>query len=268
LILAPIIYVCTHSSLRGYFHLHASGPVWYVLRNAAYPVSLQYGIGDVFAETTPWGLVVGTSVINGSLWSLPLEIRCYGITLIVAILGRYFGIERFSFFCLALTGCLVVLNHVNPSLLDFLPSQVFPVAMLELVFVFMCGCLVGANSHLIRIGSLIGTVVVVTFLVAMSIGGLTFRTIGLGSTCLLAPLLASKLSLNSTSALRHDLSYGAYLWSFPVQQTLSFSRVHELSFAGYVIASIVLTLGMATLSWFIVEAPVLNKYQTFRMRKK
>ncbi len=267
LVLAPIIYALTHQSLSGYFSLHANGPISYVVRNAAYPIGLQYGIGDVFSKTTPYGLAVGTSVINGSLWTLPLEIRCYGLALFVAIVGRRFGIEKLSFICLAFIGCSVAFNQVDPSALNFLPPQLFPTGMLELLFVFLCGCFVGANSHLIRIGSLTVTVVLSIFLLAISIGGVTFRTIGLGSICLVIPLLASKLPLKSASVLRNDLSYGAYLWSFPVQQTLSFFRINELSFVGYVLASIVLTLGMAIFSWFIVEAPALGKYQTVKRRE-
>jgi peptidoglycan/LPS O-acetylase OafA/YrhL len=55
-----------------------------------------------------------------------------------------------------------------------------------------------------------------------------------------------------------DWSYGAYLYGFPVQQVLAHYKLHEASFAGYVLASTVITFVLAGLSWHLVEKQALR----------
>jgi peptidoglycan/LPS O-acetylase OafA/YrhL len=58
-------------------------------------------------------------------------------------------------------------------------------------------------------------------------------------------------------ALRHDFSFGTYLYGWPVQQTV----VHFVPTAGalfLLVPSLVVTLGVAAFSWFFVERPALS----------
>jgi peptidoglycan/LPS O-acetylase OafA/YrhL len=58
-------------------------------------------------------------------------------------------------------------------------------------------------------------------------------------------------------ALRHDFSFGTYLYGWPVQQAL----VQLVPAAGalWLLApSLAITLGVAALSWFLVERPALS----------
>ena len=56
---------------------------------------------------------------------------------------------------------------------------------------------------------------------------------------------------------RHaDLSYGTYLYGWPVQQTLH-ALFPAATAAGAAAAGVVLTLAVAALSWFVVEKPAL-----------
>jgi peptidoglycan/LPS O-acetylase OafA/YrhL len=53
-----------------------------------------------------------------------------------------------------------------------------------------------------------------------------------------------------------DLSYGTYLWAFPVQQVLVMSGVREPLQLFAIATPIVLVI--AALSWFLVEKPALR----------
>lgn len=55
-----------------------------------------------------------------------------------------------------------------------------------------------------------------------------------------------------------DISYGLYIYGFPVQQTVSLLYGRSLPFAACLALSIAGTTVMATLSWYLVEKPCLR----------
>jgi peptidoglycan/LPS O-acetylase OafA/YrhL len=55
-----------------------------------------------------------------------------------------------------------------------------------------------------------------------------------------------------------DWSYGAYLYAFPVQQTLVHFKLHEASFIGFITLSTLLTGALGGLSWHLVEKPAMR----------
>src|SRR5437879_1341748 len=59
---------------------------------------------------------------------------------------------------------------------------------------------------------------------------------------------------------KRDLSYGTYLYAFPVQQILESGRlpIGQLPFFGIAIA---ITLGLAWFSWTAVERPVIGLFR-------
>jgi peptidoglycan/LPS O-acetylase OafA/YrhL len=53
----------------------------------------------------------------------------------------------------------------------------------------------------------------------------------------------------------HDISYGAYIYAFPVQQTIALLGGASLGVAFYASACVLATLPLAAASWFVVEKP-------------
>lgn len=57
----------------------------------------------------------------------------------------------------------------------------------------------------------------------------------------------------------HDISYGIYIYAFPIQQLLAVLGAPEmLGFWGYACAALALTVPIAMLSWFLVERPAVR----------
>jgi len=57
---------------------------------------------------------------------------------------------------------------------------------------------------------------------------------------------------------RGDLSYGIYLYAFPVQQLLAVRAGYRWGVAVYILLTLVLVVPLAVGSWFLVERPALR----------
>jgi peptidoglycan/LPS O-acetylase OafA/YrhL len=62
---------------------------------------------------------------------------------------------------------------------------------------------------------------------------------------------------------KHDFSYGMYLYAFPLQQMLVVVGIQRYGLLVFTLASMLLTMPLAMLSWFVVERPSL-KLKSFR----
>ena len=58
---------------------------------------------------------------------------------------------------------------------------------------------------------------------------------------------------------RHDISYGVYIYAFPVQQLLVYAGATRLGLVGYDVVAALVTAALAALSWRAVERPVLRR---------
>ena len=56
---------------------------------------------------------------------------------------------------------------------------------------------------------------------------------------------------------KHDLSYGMYLWGFPVQQTLVFFFHNSLSYTEYLVLTIAIVIILSYISFVYVENPMI-----------
>jgi peptidoglycan/LPS O-acetylase OafA/YrhL len=204
----------------------ASPQVWlYVAKNALlYPT--DYALPGVFtANPFP-------AVVNGSLWTLRLEFSCYLALAVLAAMNLLRPNIVAVLAGLAAAG-LVALHLVWPAQAGWL--RLADVAVLN-GYLFLGGVWLNLSGKPPPWWALAaGVLLLMTPLWAL---GLPAVVLGLGR--IEAPRLPA------------DLSYGLYIYAFPVQQILAAHGALSLW------ASVALTLPFAAASWFLVEKPALR----------
>ncbi|MEP7328799.1 MAG: acyltransferase [Betaproteobacteria bacterium] len=192
--------------------------------------------------------------VNGSLWTLPIELRLY----VALLLAGVVGLIAHRLVWLVTVGALTIAFILRPEWLPFAPNDR---VVLELALLFALGSLACAFRDAIPV-SLAGLVMVVA-LVAWNPGGLTRATY-------FAPLLAyAVLVLAYHPRLQWpwfrrvgDYSYGVYVYSFPIQQTLM-QRLPDLEPVGLLLMSLPLSIAVAFASWHALEQPALRLKSRF-----
>lgn len=215
---------------------------------------LQYELPGVFQD-------IPAHAVNGSLWTLQHEVRCYAV---IALLG-FLGILRprvMAAIFLCLTAILAYMAWHG----DHTPEKLFSVRWMKLYFAvhlafLFCG---GAMIYLLRqfvprhVGFLTFCVLLVIFSTRLPAGwgtilfdfAMIYSVIYLGF--LRVPLLPK-------FGYFGDFSYGLYLWAFPMQQlTLHLMQGAKTPFVTFMLVSFAASLACAVLSWHLVEKQALR----------
>jgi peptidoglycan/LPS O-acetylase OafA/YrhL len=202
-------------------------------------------------QTNPYPLAV-----NGSLWTLPLEAQCYLIAAVLSAAGALAGARR-EF---ALT-CLIALVAVSVIWSDrFNGYGLWRTASLRpFLLSFLIGMLVATRKpgHLpiwygaAGLGFLLCSNWAQTD--GMKVALVAFAA-GLFSLWFaLAPLP----QLTRISSKMPDLSYGIYIYAFPIQQSLYHFYPDINPFANFLGAALSV-IPFAALSWYLVESQALR----------
>jgi len=208
----------------------------YVLKNAG------LRIFQPLIDGTPIG-VPYPFAWNGSLWTLWWEFLCYLGILALGVIG------------------LLRRRWVIPGLFLLATASLIPTAYgtvdnfyaesaARFGVMFLAGATLRIYAHRIPLAWPIVAIALAVALASMLLPDyrivgalpLAYGVFGLGA-------LIKTPKLHFT----HDLSYGTYIYAFPVQQVLASLRVYEWSFVGYVILSMGSTLILAAASWFLIE---------------
>jgi peptidoglycan/LPS O-acetylase OafA/YrhL len=249
-VFAPIAYVIEHGSLSDFLTTPTS-PFAYVLKQLPLHI-VAYDVAG-----TPSG-VPYPEVWNGSLWTLFHEFCCYllvGLVLCLPFVRRHRWVIAAGF--VASVALWAGLGHLPvghiATLRDF--AQLLPA--------FLGGALLQRYSaHLpLRALPAVGSAVVAVGLI-VAIPGWGWQA----SAPLLAYLLLWISTVLPSPALikRHDISYGAYIYAFPVQQLLVYTGVTRLGLSAYDAAAVAVTSALATASWLAVERPALRRARRAR----
>lgn len=234
-LLTALVIGTAVTSLSAREYLAAGGTWTYVARNLLLATELY--LPGVFSENP-------STVVNGSLWSLPLEVGCY---LVVAGLGVT-GLLRRRRVLLVLTA--VVLAWAAAIDAGLLPpagtgtlERLAP-ALVALFLLGMCGHAVGLPRSPWWAVAAVGTVLAVQVVHVPALGYAAFA---------LLVLLAGTTSTAAASRLRSlgDPSYGTFLWGWPVSQLLVLAGVSGP--VPIVAASAVLAVACGYASWWLIE---------------
>ncbi len=240
----PAAWVCA------LFCVLVIGPCFTNLRLVDYLThegTFKYLAGQTFLWKVEWRLpgVFDThrnKAVNGSLWTLAVELRCY---LMVGLIGVLGGLRKRSVANLTLLA-LLVLGLFSPKSFPFLldiPNARQPVAY------FLAGSLCLLNARHIPLHPL-GLLFLLTGCFAVY-GHAPYDILFPITTCYALLFVAYRLPFSRLNDIG-DLSYGMYIYAFPCQQMW-----HALfpSWQGYrnAAASFPTALILAALSWFFIE---------------
>lgn len=224
--------------------------------------------GEYFADSNTWrylataflwiqyklpGVFTGLDypeVVNGSLWTLPVEVLLYFSVLIVGVSGLF---KRAWASVVILLGCALV-----PLLGRHLESEVVLTSS-ECLFVFWWGVNLGLEKSAGQYRT--------RFRAALALGlgvlALSLQSIGFSLLVLLASsiiLIAARINYGSQITRKiGDWSYGVYIFAFPVQQmVISTWGAEEARFWPYFMISLTLTYILAGISWHLIEKPFIR----------
>ncbi|GAB7182563.1 hypothetical protein ATKI12_2394 [Kitasatospora sp. Ki12] len=261
-VVAPLLARREHMSMSTLFN-HPTGPIGYLLSNWSLGID-QWGIADLLSKN------VHPYALDGSLWSLGLEMLCY---LTVAALAAIGVLKRARWFVLVLVlGAyvhLVLLAFDYPHLQAPFYAPVHKVwtlpligwvsadQLIPLMFIFGLGAAAELYRERLPINAPLAVLSLVTVVVTARYGA--FVIIGVPAFAYLILWCALRAPRPITRiGSRADLSYGIYIYGYIAQQCLTAYGWNRWGLAAYNAITVVLTVIAAAFSWYVVEKPALK----------
>ena len=233
--LAPLAFAYQHGTLH---HYSAEVPApWSYVTSNFFLAIFQQRIGTVFPHDT-----------NISLWTLNPEFFCY---LCVAALGIAGVIRRAP----AAVGIAALLLFAGYAALLWHYGDIILIEV-EAVFVYFAfGVFAYLNRDRIPMSPWIAALCGAALLATLTTRAFTLVVI----PCIayLTLFAAMRLPLRGFDR-RVDVSYGVYIYAFPVQQLLVIYGVAKYGFTPYFACALAITLVLAAASWFTIEKPSLS----------
>ncbi|MHB8481151.1 MAG: acyltransferase family protein [Nitrospiria bacterium] len=215
----------------------------YLLKNMSLFTGITFTLPGVF-EANPY-----SNSINSSLWTLPSEIKMYLVLASIwfvlrAVPGVRLGVFKFTIVFLAFSAAFshVIVHFYFPSRGDFINFffmfftgaayyvlKTF-IPLSRSIFVFSVGLLVLSTMerHVFFLFYSLTLAYILFFIAYVPSGYIrAFNRVG-------------------------DYSYGIYIYAFPVQQSIA-ALVPGVTVGSMLAASSIVTLGLATLSWHLLE---------------
>ena len=207
-------------------------------------LKVMYVLPGVF-ETNPHTLSV-----NGSLWTIPLEVRCY---LVVAVLGLLGGMKRRSIFLLIAAASFTWYIYKNSP--DLRGAVHFG---RELSTYFVAGAVWYYFEGAWKKRPMLFLALVLSAAAAVQLAGWRYTAL-----LIALPYVVVWFGSASTPFLRRagrwgDPSYGLYLFAFPIQQTIIFFAYPRMGFMSTLLTAVAFTGVMAYASWHWIEKPALR----------
>lgn len=190
------------------------------------------------------------------LWTIPIEVHCYGY---LAILG-VIGVLRWRWVLLAATAALAVYYYGYHDAENVFRAGGGRVHEIEFATFFFSGVLL----HYFREIWSSWNRIIPSFLVVMTAFLLLFQNDHqLIAVFLFTPFFFVVLGNLSFPIMRRfgrfgDMSYGIYIYAFPVQQTLFWLWGESISFNTSLALALTITGLLAWISWHLIEQPALR----------
>lgn len=220
------------------------GALKYLLSNYFLSNFLAPSLPDMFVHNTH-------TAVNGALWTIKVEVMFYiSVPLIYGYLNKYVGNKK-------ITVIIAILSTIFYYLLSYLIEKYsFPHSLNNqlpsLMVFFMVGSLFNFVNvsflkvrHLLLVIPLLFLFKDVYLLYAILVGAFVY-------------IVANVVKPIKVSNKIGDLSYGIYIWHFPVLQFFVMYGFFSNIYVGFIGASTVVLL-MAFGSWHLVESKLIHR---------
>ncbi len=204
-------------------HVHITGTL----------LSVQFAPGGL----PPW---------NGSVWTLVYELTCYAW---VGVLLSARRVRRHRALPLVLLFVSSYAAFVTPPVGWFILANA-----IQLSAPFAAGVALRLMSDRVPLTVPLLGVAATAAVVATSVG----QMYAFGSLPIAYCLLWLGAKWRVPFGRRNDVSYGLYIYAFPVQQALADLGGDSWPLVVYLVATVVATVPLAAASWFLVERPCLR----------
>lgn len=234
-VIAPISVLIQGGSVADLISSHK--PIEYVLNNGL--MNVYYAGIDGTPRGVPW-----PGVWNGSIWTLVFELICYIAVAVLGVLGllkrRWVVPAAFVLFL-----CATVYLSYPVFAATSIPQMVARFAVM-----FAAGALLNQYKDVIPAR---WSLVAVSVVIVLASGLLeNYRDIA-ALPLAYAVIVSGALIHNQRLNLRNDLSYGTYIYAYPVQQLLVVLGLGSLNLLLFFVIATAATVPLAAFSWFVVE---------------
>lgn len=238
----------TKYSLSGY--IFSVDTYQYIIKNSILLFGVDYHLPGVFLDL-PYA-----RAINGSLWTLPHEVRMYLVLGFILYLVLYIETKwkRMVFKRIMFIICsLVFLSYAANYLYVFSQGS-----FIRLLAMFVLGVTFFIWKEKITLSLNIFCMGVVVLLFSMLMSNILFSIVYF----IVLPYLIFFLAYIPAGGVRKfnsigDYSYGVYIYAFPVQQSIMSIMIDVTSFK-MICLSFIFTILLAIISWHIIEKKFLK----------
>ncbi|TYK64723.1 acyltransferase family protein [Colwellia echini] len=224
----------------------------YLVRNTLLIFGINFTLPGVF-ESVPF-----QKSVNGSLWTLQYEVRLYALLFVFFITYEMFKnynvrINKLNSYRLMFSCFFIIANYL------YLMSELQRMEYSKgyyLTFLFSLGSLLfiwsGISNAKYIFCFFILSVISLNALVLKTFFPVVFLPVILFGIYLFGYVINVKLGKDYFK--NNDISYGLYIYAFPVQQSL-ISISSDIGFILYILLSFLLTVILAYASWIFIEKP-------------
>ncbi|MCU7938289.1 MAG: acyltransferase [gamma proteobacterium symbiont of Bathyaustriella thionipta] len=228
-------------------------------RNVTLFWGVKYDLPGVFSDN-PF-----KNAVNGSLWTLPYEVKMYSYLAIIGSVLFYIQ-RRFSKNILKITFLSIAILAVSINIINHF-EVITSVKFSHLFSMFFVGAAFYLYRDNIYLSSRLFLLIFMTLVVSIINKDLFFIVYSI-----LLPYMIFYIAYVPSGNIRTfnkagDYSYGIYIYAFPVQQSIA-AILPGISVFSMVLLSFGITFALAFLSWHLIEKKFLKMKGSYVLFEK
>lgn len=267
----PGLWVCFLLSLLSVFVIYQHPIIWH---QAVPWIAAQLSFAQFYNPDFLRNYGVGT--LNGSLWTIPVEIQFYICVPIVYFIFNRLNWKRLPIFVI-FAGLIIIGQIYQTAIIDKqnIILKLIGVTAFPYLYMFILGILLQRYWLVISlfIRKKVFTLTLIYFFLAIilpksgiSVSGNQINPISAILLGIIAVGLAHTApSLSQKTLNGNDISYGLYIYHMPIINIfVHLEKIHSYYYLGL---SILLSIIFAALSWSLVEKPALKIRNMLAIKK-